>query len=203
MTSGSFDERIRALANRVGVDSDDLDDEHVRWGIYSRAMGDPGEWPALLELVREEPDPTIASPVVVGLLEVLPDHLRRDFVSALPVRYREHAEHRAHDIAVLERISTESQASSEQVFRINDWSNWLQLRAASTVTDVSVLEPLSSTGKTKRIRAAAERRLTGLQLRAANSASDVALLEELSSTGKTRRIRTAAERRLRFLRGGA
>lgn len=164
MISGSFDERISALARRVGADLGDLDSGHVRWGIYSRAMEDRDEWPELLELVREEPDSSIASPVVVGLLEVLPEHLRMDYVLALPPgSEREYAANRARDLAILESISTGSRTPGEERFDIQDWSAWLQLRAANQANDIPVLEGLRSMGRTKRIRTSAERRLRALR----------------------------------------
>lgn len=160
----SFDERISELARRIGMDPGDLDSGHVRWGIYSRAMEDSSEWPELLELVKGEPDPPIASSVVVQMLEVLPDDLRMEWVSALPPgRDREYAATRTRELAILERVSTENRSSSEERFNMREWSTWLQLRAANKASDISVLEDLSSMGKTKRVRASAARRLRALR----------------------------------------
>ncbi|MFF4593484.1 hypothetical protein [Amycolatopsis sp. NPDC001319] len=124
--------------------------------MYAEAIGRAEEWPAVLDLIADEPDLPIAAAVVVRALEVLPDARRADFVAALPEgRSREYAATRARELVVLETMA----AGDGPEFDVRRWTNWLQLRAATTINAEQTLEALSTSGATRRIRSAAARRL--------------------------------------------
>ncbi|WKE69392.1 hypothetical protein [Streptomyces sp. WP-1] len=124
----------------------------------------PEEWPELLELVEQEPDDAIASSLVVNIMEIVPDSRRMQYVAALPPgRDREYAATRARELSILDKLSTESGASNDVEFDAQSWSTWLQLRAADSARNETLLEALRAAGATKRIRAAAERRLRSLR----------------------------------------
>jgi hypothetical protein len=162
--SSSFEERLRALAGRVGIDHGSLESGHARWAIYSQAISIAEERSELLELVRREPDESIASSMVVKIMELVPDSRRIDYVTALPPgRAREYAATRARELSVFEKLCTVSGASDEVEFGTQNWSTWLQLRAANSARNQTVLEVLTATGASKRIRAAAEQRLRSLR----------------------------------------
>ena len=162
--SWSFEERLRALAGRVGSNHGSLESGHARWDIYSQAIPIAGEWPELLELVRQEPDDSIASSMVVKIMEVVPDSRRMEYVAALPPgRAREYAATRARELSIFERLSTGGDVSDEVESSTQNWSTWLQLRAANSARNEPVLEALSASGASKRIRAAAEQRLRSLR----------------------------------------
>jgi hypothetical protein len=157
-------QKLRSMAERLGGGGADLESGHTRWEIYARAIEIPGEWPALLELVRSEPDISIASSVVLKVMEVVPASQRLDYVAALPAgKSREYAATRARELSIWETITKTSVASGEEEFDTRSWSTWLQLRAADSARDEAILEALSATGATKRIRAVAERRLLSIR----------------------------------------
>ncbi|WP_017585741.1 hypothetical protein [Nocardiopsis ganjiahuensis] len=160
-----FAAELRALAKRIGADHGDLDSEHDRWAVYSRAIRVEEEWPLLLELVRQEPDGPLASTVVVTLLGVLPAARRMDCVEALPVgRSREYASLRARELLVLEGIARGAPGAGGPAPEVSGWSNWLQLRAAESAQDTRVLDALSANGATRRIRHTAKDRFRSLRL---------------------------------------
>ncbi|WIX79297.1 hypothetical protein QRX50_00310 [Amycolatopsis carbonis] len=152
----SFEERLAALVGRLGVAPRDLDDGHARWAVYAEAVGRAEEWPAVLDLIEDEPDLPVAAAVVVRALDVLPEAQRADFVAALPEgRSREFAATRARELVILDRVA----AGDGPEFDVRRWTNWLQLRAATTINVEQTLEALSSSGATRRIRSAAAQRL--------------------------------------------
>lgn len=164
MTSQSFEERLISLAGRIGVPCGSLESEHARWDIYSRAIQTPEEWPELVVLIGLEPDTSVASSVVVRVLEVAPNSWRHEFVAALPPgRDRDYALVRARELSIIDSLLVESGSPADAGFDTRDWSTWLQLRVANSVRRESVLESLGSTGSTRRIRVTAERRLRSLR----------------------------------------
>lgn len=150
-----FQTRLTALARRLGAEPGDLDDGHARWAVYLEAIGRAEEWPVVPDLIADEPDLPLAAAVVVRALEVLPEARRADFVAALPEGLsREYAATRARELVVLELLA----AGSGPEFDTR-WTNWLQLRVATTISVAKTLEALSTSGATRRIRNAAARRL--------------------------------------------
>lgn len=155
----SFEERLTALAERVGDEHRSVQDGHARWGIYSQAIQITEAWPELLELLKDEPDKSIASSAIVNLLEVLPESRRSDFVSVLPAgRIRDYAATRAQELLVLENLPSRGSVPDAEP-SVLSWSAWLQLRAANSAENGHILEILSTAGATKRIRSAARERL--------------------------------------------
>lgn len=162
----TFEDRLKSLARRVGAGQDSLESGHARWSVYSQAIKIEIEWPELLELVRQEPDKSIASSVVVKIMEDMPDCRRMDYVAALPSGGpREYAATRAHELSIIERLSVARETSDEMEFNTQNWSAWLQLRAANSARSEVVLEALSTNGASKRIRGAASQRLRSLRSR--------------------------------------
>ena len=155
-----FEQALELLAERM-AESGELESGHVRWAIYCRAMDCPEEWPNLLTVVQLEPDPAISSSVVIQMLDRVPLEQREDYVKALPPgKSRELAATRAREIRILNLLS---EGRSDHLpagdLRVDSWTNWLQLRAASSVNDFHVLDSLSRVGRTRRVRSTATTRL--------------------------------------------
>jgi hypothetical protein len=67
---------IERIAAQIGEHLGDLSSGHERWRIYRRAVDLPDSWSDLLDAVRCEPDPSIASATTIQLLERVPPDLR-------------------------------------------------------------------------------------------------------------------------------
>lgn len=154
-----------SLARQVGETIRDASSGHERWRIYRRAADLRQTWDLLLEAIRHEPDPSIASAVVVQLLERASPDIRSLAVAALPEgKQRDFAETRSREIGILEALSTGHGPPGEARDNVDSWSTWLQLRVSSNTDDERVLEELAEAGRTKRVRGAAAQRLRSLNV---------------------------------------
>jgi hypothetical protein len=165
MISHAFRQKFESMANRAGVRSENIDSGHARWAVYVRAMDNPDEWHVLLDLVAQEPDKSLASAVVVRILELLPGSLRIDFVRALPSgKLRDYAMTRSSELSIFEKILTGvEQRLIDSDLDIRNWSTWLQLRSATSIRNESILDALMKAGSTKRVRHEAKERLHALR----------------------------------------
>ncbi|GAA1555371.1 hypothetical protein [Kribbella lupini] len=153
------------VARRTGGENLDLSSGHARWDVYRRMMDSPVEWGRLLEFVAAEPDPSIATSLVLKMLERVPAAERVVWVDRMTVR-DEHplVSLRLREIRILEAASGE--LGMEQSFapdQISEWSDWLQRRASEESTSPGVLELLSQSGRTRRVRHLAAERLRFLR----------------------------------------
>jgi hypothetical protein len=155
--SGDF---LSGLAGKLDRASLDLSDGHVRWNIYRQAMDMPSLWPELLDVVPEEPDLAIASSVVLGMLGRTPEGMREKWVELLPPgRPHDVAATRAREIGILESFARQDPDAPLDLPAPDSWSNWLQLRLATSVNVKVLLDLLARQGRTRRIRASASEHL--------------------------------------------
>ena len=138
--------------------SGDLADEHVRWALYNQALG-RGLHDLVAAAVAEDDDQVMASGVVVAALERVPSVDRERWV-ALTSEWTvaDFVARRAAELEILESVSGVVPASDEGLRRaaeeldVDAWSDWLQLRAASSARRAEVLDALAASGRTRRIR---------------------------------------------------
>lgn len=151
---------VSELAARAGVDPElAVTDEHVRWDLYRKSLDDAGLRAQVLHTVGLDGETALASAVVVAALEFVPQRERSGWVDALPVDVRGFASRRMHELAIFEaQIGVGAQAPTESA--ITEWSQWLQLRLATTTVNHELLDLLARAGSTKRIRNLASQRLT-------------------------------------------
>ncbi|MET7998840.1 hypothetical protein ABZU76_49030 [Amycolatopsis sp. NPDC005232] len=163
MIEKDFEDDLRSLASATGVSQTSFESGHSRWDLYSRVISSGGALESLLALIRREPDESIATSVVLKCLEIAPEVSRGDFVDALPAgNNHELAKGRMRDLAILEKIVSGEDPSFNKDFEPKNWSHWLQLRAAKATASRRVLEFLSSSGSTRRIRHEARMSLNSL-----------------------------------------
>jgi len=138
--------------------SGDLADEHVRWVLYNQALG-RGLHDLVAAAVAEDDDQVMASGVVVAALERVPSVDRERWV-ALTSEWTvaDFVARRAAELEILESVSGAVAAVGDGLRRadeglgVDGWSDWLQLRAASSATRADVLDALAGGGRTRRIR---------------------------------------------------
>ncbi|MBD7982544.1 hypothetical protein [Oerskovia merdavium] len=138
--------------------SGDLADEHVRWALYDQALG-RGLHDLVAAAVAEDDDQVMASGVVVAALERVPSVDRERWV-ALTSEWTvaDFVARRAAELEILESVSGAVAAVGDGLRRadeglgVDGWSDWLQLRAASSATRADVLDALAGGGRTRRIR---------------------------------------------------
>ncbi|MEU6059874.1 hypothetical protein [Streptomyces sp. NPDC047097] len=148
---------LRDLAQELGTPlPPGPDDGHARWELYRAALRSETARPLLPAAVRAEPDGALASGVIGEALERLPRPERDTWVAALPPAVRAFSERRARELATLEDLRA---GTPVQVPDVSDWSDWLQLRAATEVRHPEVLSALAASGRTKRIRRTARESL--------------------------------------------
>jgi hypothetical protein len=83
-----------------------------------------------------------------AVVEVLADGKGRDFAAL-----------RSRELGILESISDGRYDVGNVKEHLDSWSTWLQLRAASEVTDERFLAELARSGRTRRVRSTASERL--------------------------------------------
>ncbi|MBT2442869.1 hypothetical protein J7E93_22730 [Streptomyces sp. ISL-36] len=158
MSQQSLNECLAELHAQLGGEKAAVDDEHARWGLYQRAMAAPDAWAPLRRALENEPDPAVASSVVLQMLERLPAEEHEPWVRALHSEdKRAYAQRRSQDLQVLEAALGGREVERE------DWSVWLQLKLAEQVGDARLLAELAEEGETKRVRATAAERLRAVR----------------------------------------
>ncbi|WP_280716988.1 hypothetical protein [Kitasatospora sp. MAP5-34] len=153
---------VRELGALVALEIPDWRDEHARWGLYSRA----GEHPEAVDLLRRavavDPDPSLASAVVVMMLERIDSSQRAQWVGMLDPSVRRFSEVRSRELGLLESVRSGDDLDSIDSNTVDGWSDWLQRRVAESARDGRVLSLLSRHARTKRIRRIAGEALDGL-----------------------------------------
>lgn len=159
----AFSEAVRELALMSGIDwRVAVDDEHVRWNLYEASVPDRARRSLLRRAVRSEPNAPLASAVVVRVLEVVPDDERRQWADLLPQgRLRSFAVARSAELHLLDTL-IEGGSTDVRRHDIEGWSEWLQVRLAQRIDRTQVLDELSRSGTTKRVRRLARERLDAL-----------------------------------------
>jgi hypothetical protein len=151
---------IERIVGRVGDHVGDLSDGHERWRIYRLAVDLPEAWADLLDAVRHEADPTIASAVAVQLLEVVPPEMRGAVVDVLDKgKGHDFAATRSKELGIMDELLAGRYDAKIARAQVDSWSTWLQLRAVSQVANEEILAELSKSGRTKRVRYVASRRM--------------------------------------------
>lgn len=149
---------IGRICDTLGVDGLDVGNEHERWSLYLRAVDERVCWPDLRVIAAREGDSSISLALVLRMLERVPAGDREGWALLLPLeKSRDYALGRAYDLAVLEEVANDREASRD--YPVEAWSAWLQLRLAETSTNQRALMLLSSMGETKRIRSIATTRM--------------------------------------------
>lgn len=146
------------LARRVGRENVDAEDEHERWAVF-RAAIDGGCSPSeILAAVTVEPDVVgVATSVILEMLERVPPGEMAAWTQVIPDGdARDLLERRAAEVVVLRQVLTEPGRGVQDV---STWSDWLQRRVAVECTDQAVLQVLTTSGRTKRVRGQAGERL--------------------------------------------
>lgn len=151
---------IERVVGRLGGHVGDLSDGHERWRIYRLAVDLPEAWADLLDAARHEADPAITSAVVVQLLEVVPPEMRPAVVDVLGKgEGHDFAATRSKELGIMDELLADRYDAKIAHAEVGSWSTWLQLRAASQVANGEILAELSKSGRTKRVRYVASRRM--------------------------------------------
>jgi hypothetical protein len=142
-------------------------DEHQRFAHYLHDLANVGEAEEadLVATVLRDPDRAMARSAVVRYLDdraahllPLPDQRFEDWAHAMadPISGLDLLTRRLHEWTLLRSITMGKPWAAEQVTTASDW---FQRKATEVVTSPAVLTLLASAGRTRRIRAAAGRRL--------------------------------------------
>ena len=135
------------------------ENEHERYGAYIRAKGRQDCLGPLLECLRVEPDEALATSMLAALMEVLGPVDRQGLLDIAPHDSVDFLRTRAEDLLLLEQLSAAGDVDDEVVGRLLASSDWLQRRAVEGVSAKSVLTVLAESGRTRRVRAQAAKRL--------------------------------------------
>lgn len=141
--------RLEALTGRTVAD---VADGHARWELYRAALASDAARPGLPAAVMAEADAVLASGVVGEALARVPRADRETWVRSLAPSVRAFSERRACELGTLEDLRSGAEVQALGPELVDGWSDWLQLRIAAEVSDVSVLRLLADSGRTKRIR---------------------------------------------------
>jgi hypothetical protein len=149
------------------ADSRSAPDEHQRFAHYLQQLAAVREADEtdLVATVLRDPDATMAQSAVARHLDDRAAHLlplpgRRfeDWARAMATEIsdRDFLTRRLHEWTLLRSITVGEPWTSEEVAAASDW---FQRKATETVTSRAVLTLLAGAGRTRRVRAAAGRRL--------------------------------------------
>ncbi|MFF3399107.1 hypothetical protein ACFYW6_11365 [Streptomyces sp. NPDC002659] len=146
-------ELLRQLETVLGrTAAPDVTDGHVRWHLCRAATRVEAALPILLRAVSQERDPSLASAVVVEVLERLAPQERAAWVQALDPAVRDFSARRVQELEALEAVDSGHFTTDEMRRTIDSWTNWLQLRIVAVSDDREILLLFSELGRTKRIR---------------------------------------------------
>ncbi|MFC6081594.1 hypothetical protein [Sphaerisporangium aureirubrum] len=143
---------LRDLAEQVGSQVGDLNDEHERWRLYKLAMDTPAAVPSLFDCLALERDPAVQSAAVVMMIERIESDQRGRWVDLLPREHMEFARTRMRELAKLDELRSGNYSAERIAREVANWSNWLQFGAVKYASDETVLNVLAENGRTKRIR---------------------------------------------------
>jgi hypothetical protein len=149
------------------ADEQPAPDEHQRFAQYLQhlAIVREAEEVDLVATVLRDPDQAMAQSAVVRHLDnraanllPLPDQRFEDWAHAMSSQISEldFLTRRLHEWTLLRSITMGERWAAEEVTTASDW---FQRKAVETVTTPAVLTLLASAGRTRRVRAAANRRL--------------------------------------------
>jgi hypothetical protein len=92
------------------------------------------------------------------MLELVPDDQHSTWIDQLAPDNRTYSQTRTSEIRVLRRSQSGGLDAQEIAGSLDSWSDWLQLRLATSLDDSRALLVISTHGRTKRIRNAAVER---------------------------------------------
>jgi hypothetical protein len=149
------------------TDSQPTPDEHQRFAHYLQQLAAAREADEadLVATVLRDPDQAMAQSAVARHLDnraahllPLPDQQFEDWAHVMTPEISEldFLTRRLHEWTLLRSITVGKPSTPQEVTTASDW---FQRKAAETVTSPAVLTLLASAGRTRRVRAAASRRL--------------------------------------------
>lgn len=150
---------VLQLAAMTDATPGDVRDEHERWGVYEHAIRSQTGLESLRRAVSLEEDKAVASSVVLRVLELVDNEELGAWIETLPPDSRALSERRAEEIRMLRRAHAGDLLRDELQLKIDDWSDWLQLRLARVLHAPESLAVLSERGRTRRTRNAANETL--------------------------------------------
>ena len=145
--------------------TEEVPEEHLRFGRYLQELADvlPEDEAGLVELVLRDPDRTMAQSAVVRQLDrraaqLLADATFPDWRRAMStvIVDREFLVHRLREWTLLRSIAIDDSWRPDDLVAASDW---FQRTAAQMLTSPAALRLLADEGRTRRVRAAANRRL--------------------------------------------
>jgi hypothetical protein len=145
----------------------EVPEEHLRFARYLHELADvrPEDEAGLVEMVLRDADTTMAQSAVVRHLdrraaELLTDSAFPDWCRALSsvIVDREFLVHRLREWMLLRSVAM---GDSWRPAELVGASDWFQRTASQMVTSAAALRLLADSGRTRRVRAAASRRLAG------------------------------------------
>jgi hypothetical protein len=142
--------------------TENLDSDHGRWRLYGEAINRGVGSELLLRAVALEVDRSLAVSIVLRMLELVPEDQYSAWIDQLAPDNRTYSLKRAAEIHLLRRARSGGLDLQEVAGSLDSWSDWLQLRLATSVDDARVLSIVSARGRTKRIRNAADERIRKL-----------------------------------------
>lgn len=143
------------------------DDEHQRYARYRQELSRvlPESESDMVRVVLGDPDTAMAEAAVVGHLdrratELLTAPAFSDWAHTIGqvIGEREFVVRRLREWALLRSIRTGDEWTADQVCGASDW---FQRKAVDLTTSPAVLALLADKGRTRRVRAAAARRMAG------------------------------------------
>jgi hypothetical protein len=152
---------VQEFSEALGEAAPTWRDGHARWGLYRRIGALPGAAESLLRAAEIEPDVSIASAIVVMMLERVDASERSRWVDVLDPSVRRFSEVRSRELGIFESLGSGFNSDYIDSNTVEDWSDWLQLRVVQSVRNNHVLSVLFSHGRTKKIRRLAGEALDG------------------------------------------
>ena len=119
---------VASLAPKTLASDADFGDEHVRWQVYKYALQGKGSaLETLLKIVSIETDSPVAIGIVLEIIENEIDNPDR-WIKALPPNDRRLPLVRARETKIMRSLMR----GEITQFDVDDWSDWLQRKIAST-----------------------------------------------------------------------
>ena len=134
------------------------DDEHVRYQAYIHALDD-NTWKWVSELLHEEPDQSVATAVMVQILERADAGERRSIVNSSygTVADSSYLERRANELDLVDQFTVEP--VGPELRDLSESMLWVQRRVVESTNSRKVLQAMAKDGASKRVRRTAMDRL--------------------------------------------